>query len=269
MTGSGDLQFERAEPTTPGTELSCAGCKRRLDSSYYQVNGRVCCADCKQQIQESWQSGSGASGFLRAFGLGLGAAILGALVYFGIEVLTGYEFGLIAIGVGFLVGHAVKKGSRGRGGLGYQLLAVALTYSAIVATYIPPIIQGLKEQEAQSRVASAPPTAETPVSSEEGGAPPITVTESATTSAAMPATQEQSSSSAAAAENEPVHPLDMLFGLAALFVFACLAPFLAGFQNFMGWIIIAIGLYEAWKINKQAKLDVSGPFSVSARPSGA
>ena len=40
------------------------------------------------------------------------------------------------------------------------------------------------------------------------------------------------------------------------------APFLAGFQNFMGWIILAIGLYEAWKLNKKQELVFAGPFAV-------
>src|SRR6266566_11816 len=64
----------------------------------------------------------------------LGGAVVGAAVYFGIAALTGYEFGLVAIVVGLLVGGAVRKGSNGRGGRRYQLLAVFLTYTAVVVT---------------------------------------------------------------------------------------------------------------------------------------
>ena len=269
MAGTGDLQFERAEyPAAPGADLSCAGCKRRIEGSYYQVNGRVCCAECSRRIEAAWGSGSGVLGFLRALGFGLGAAILGALIYFAVEVVTGYEFGLIAIAVGFLVGHAVKKGAKGRGGLGYQLLAVVLTYSAIVTTYIPPIIKGLKEQALKSQNGSATATKAQP-SSSTGGVPTAT---SATAAAGSPtpASQGQSGTgSSATAEAEHVQPLQLFLGLAALFAFACLAPFPAGVRNFMGWIIIAIGLYQAWKINKPARLDVSGPFAVSGKPVGA
>ncbi len=51
--------------------------------------------------------------------------------------LTGYEFGLIAILVGYAVGIAVRRGSSGRGGWPYQLLAVGLTYASIVGSYLP------------------------------------------------------------------------------------------------------------------------------------
>ncbi len=51
--------------------------------------------------------------------------------------------------------------------------------------------------------------------------------------------------------------------LVLLFAIAFAAPFLGGFENFMGWIIIAIGLYEAWKLNRREKLDFEGPFRVA------
>ncbi len=50
---------------------------------------------------------------------GVAAAAVAALVWWGIRALTGYELGIIAIGVGFLVGMAVRMGSSGRGGLAY------------------------------------------------------------------------------------------------------------------------------------------------------
>jgi len=39
------------------------------------------------------------------------AAALGAGIYFGISALTGYEFGLVAIVVGLMVGWAVRRGA--------------------------------------------------------------------------------------------------------------------------------------------------------------
>jgi len=41
-----------------------------------------------------------AASLFRAFLYGLGAAILGSLVYYAISATTGYEFGLIAVLVG-------------------------------------------------------------------------------------------------------------------------------------------------------------------------
>jgi hypothetical protein len=55
--------------------------------------------------------------------------------------------------------------------------------------------------------------------------------------------------------------------LALILAFAFATPFLLGAQNLIGLLIIAFGLYEAWKINKRPHLDIQGPFSVA--PAGA
>ena len=71
---------------------------------------------------------------------GIGVGLAGTIVYWAILAATGYEFGLIAIVVGFAVGKAVHWGSRGRGGWAYQTLAIGLTYLAIVSAYVPMIV---------------------------------------------------------------------------------------------------------------------------------
>lgn len=50
--------------------------------------------------------------------------------------------------------------------------------------------------------------------------------------------------------------------LALLFLLSAAAPILAGFENFMGWIIIGIALYEAWKLNRRPPLLLRGPLPV-------
>lgn len=44
---------------------------------------------------------------------GLGASIIGAVIWAVVTVLTGYQIGYMAIGVGFLVGFAIKIVGRG------------------------------------------------------------------------------------------------------------------------------------------------------------
>jgi hypothetical protein len=51
-----------------------------------------------------------------------------------------------------------------------------------------------------------------------------------------------------------------------LLAFACAAPFLAGAQNLFGLVIIGIGMYEAWKLNKRVPLVISGPHAIAPRP---
>ena len=38
------------------------------------------------------------------------------------------------------------------------------------------------------------------------------------------------------------------------------SPFLGGFSNVIGLLIIAIGLFEAWKQTRPAPFTTSGPF---------
>jgi len=72
-----------------------------------------------------------------AAGFGVIAGFLGWLLYFGVLKFTGYEVGLISIAVGWGVGLAVRIGSRGVGGLGYQILAVLITYLSIAFSSAP------------------------------------------------------------------------------------------------------------------------------------
>ena len=60
----------------------------------------MACAICQQPIAGSFQEINGAV-----------AAALGA-VYFGIEALLGYEFGLVAVVVGLLVGQGSQSVER-------------------------------------------------------------------------------------------------------------------------------------------------------------
>ena len=43
-------------------------------------------------------------------------------------------------------------------------------------------------------------------------------------------------------------------------------PFLAGLENIMGIIIIGIGLYEAWKLNRREALTITGPHAIARTP---
>ena len=48
-----------------------------------------------------------------------------------------------------------------------------------------------------------------------------------------------------------------------LVLLACAAPFLAGVQNVIGIVIIGIGLYEAWKLNRRVPFEITGPHPVA------
>jgi hypothetical protein len=139
-----ELQFETAEDAEPATsEARCKGCNAPF-LSYFDINGVPVCAACKDKFLEMRQR-SHVPDLLRATVLGVLAAIAGAALFYGIVALTGYQFGLVAIVVGLLVGFAVRKGSRGRGGWRYQALAVGLCYLSICSTYVPFVVKAIQE----------------------------------------------------------------------------------------------------------------------------
>lgn len=249
MSDSG-LQFDRAERAAPGGGASCALCKQPIASTYYEINGHVTCQRCRGQILAAWSKGSPGSRFAKALGLGAAAAVLGAGVYFAIEALTGYEFGLVAIVVGLLVGGAVRKGSNGRGGWRYQLLAMFLTYSAVVATDSSLIAREMTKQfraRADSIQASAAPSAAT-----------------AGVTAGSVLTDNTSGPKRA-------HPGPFAFalGFTVLLALAYAAPILIGVSSPLHFVIAGIALYEAWKLNRGGVLRVNGPYQVSASPAAA
>jgi hypothetical protein len=69
----------------------------------------------------------------RAVVLGLGGALLGALLYAGFIQLTNIQIGYLSIVIAFLVAKGMMIGSKGRGGIQYQVTAIALTCVAVAA----------------------------------------------------------------------------------------------------------------------------------------
>jgi hypothetical protein len=244
----GDLQFDRAEFSGGAQPTVCATCRAPIRDTYYEVDGQVTCDRCRRRAEFARTSGSAPARFAKAAVFGTVAAAVGAGLYYGVRALTGYEFGLIAIVVGLMVGGAVRAGSGNRGGVPYQLLAMFLTYASIVSTYIPPILQEITKANPG---AAAPATADGVPAADA----PATTVATAGETPAPPA--------AAAAAAAP-SLAGLAIAVAALVFLAFAAPFLMGIENVIGIVIIGIGLFEAWKINRKTALVVAGPFRMSA-----
>jgi hypothetical protein len=140
MPDSGDLQFERAEYAGGNAGPACCTCKQPATPQYHQFNGRVFCTNCRQQIEQSIQQLHQRGSMAQAALFGVGAAVVGALIFYAVTSVTGYEIGLIGVLVGFLVGKAVRKGSGSIGGTQYQVLAIVLTYVSIASRYVLEIL---------------------------------------------------------------------------------------------------------------------------------
>src|SRR5207245_4459736 len=222
------LQFDHAELDGSAASLTCAVCSQAIATSYYEVNGNVTCQRCRSQTLAGWNRGSPGGRFAKALGLGLGAAVVGAGIYFGIAALTGYEFGLVAIVVGVLVGGAVRKGSNGRGGRRYQLLAVFLTYTAVVVTDSSLIAREL-QKEWSARAAS-------PAAVAAGVSAPTDAAPSTSPRPGLPA---------------------IALGLAVIIALAYAAPIMIGITSPIHLLIAAFALYAAWKLNRGIALHVA------------
>ena len=133
-----DLQFERADFGAAPAAKTCTGCHQPIAGDYYDVNGQPFCPACtashpagaRRQRRVARPSGAPSAP-------ASAAGAVGSALYYIVERISGYQLSIIAIAVGFLVGRAVRWGTGGRGGVLYQVLAVALTYVAIAFSALP------------------------------------------------------------------------------------------------------------------------------------
>jgi len=238
-TPGAPLQFDTAEFGQPAV-MGCSSCGQSIATEYYALNGATLCGTCRAAI--AGEKGTPVSRALRAGFAGGIAGFAGGLLYFLVLYLWEWQFSLISIATGFAVGIAVKWGSYGRGGAFYQAMAMSLTYLAIVASLMAAGLVQLASDEPDKKskpgaASTATPDAES-VSSAPGG------------------------SSLAGGTDASEDGSGFLIGLVMLFGLMLALPFLSGIENIIGIVIIAIGVYEAWKINKRPA--ITGPHAVGA-----
>jgi hypothetical protein len=223
----------------------CAACKQPIRDAYYSAKGKTFCAGCKAKIEAALaREGNFGRGLL----FGLGGAVAGGAVYYGVAAVSGYEIGLIAILVGWLVGRGMQVGAHAVGGRKYQIAAVALTYLAVAGSYTA---YALREARSDRTPATR-------------GVAATTRGDSATAANPVLAAKEDGS---AATTPPPLRALVTLLGLTLGL------PIIVGFSNLpgsaLGLVIIGIGLMQAWRMNRKPELEIQGPFQIgSAEPAG-
>jgi hypothetical protein len=250
-----ELQFDRAEFGGQPASQTCAACQQPIVDRYFDVNGQITCPTCRETIANVLEKSPGWTAPFIALAAGLAGGVVGALLYYAVLKLTGYEIGLIAIVVGLLVGRAVRWGSGGRGGRVYQVMAVAITYLAIVSTYVPFIIEGIQNnaaQEAALQTASA-----------DGTSTPPPAPGARTGSAANDTSSSRAAVGGSSADDAPMTGGSVAVALVLLFLLLLATPFLAGLQNIIGLLIIGFALWEAWKSNRRVPLAIAGPFELA------
>lgn len=136
----------------------CTLCGRVIEGRFAMVRAKIACVSCAARERDSATRMSApvraasrpmsapvedaigveeSGAFAPALFYGIGAAVIGLVVYASFTIVTHWYFGYVALLVGWMVGKAVMQGSGGVGGFRYQVTAVVLTYAAISLASIP------------------------------------------------------------------------------------------------------------------------------------
>jgi hypothetical protein len=228
-----ELQFRRAQPVAgpePEAGKSCAACKLPIDGQHYQVQNHVICPSCAAKILAGKQAKKPIP-WVRLVIYGAGAAVAGCILY-AIPLAMGFQIGIVALAVGWMVGKAIRAGGYGIGGRPQQILAVGLTYFAISTSFIPALVfTGLKKGFTQGAARAKNPSAQP----------------------------------AAAEVAKPVKAISPGKAVAGLLVLATISPFLELASSPVGGLIslfiIFIGLQRAWALTAGHEILVTGPYS--------
>lgn len=133
MSAFNTPQFNLAEYAGPDI---CRYCRRPISGTYYRVRAAMACPECTDKLRAAMAK-SDSSAYLFALVCGMGAAIVGMILYSAFTIITGWIVSYVSLAVGWMVGTAIKKGSGGSGGRRYQITAALLTYAAISMSALP------------------------------------------------------------------------------------------------------------------------------------
>jgi hypothetical protein len=238
-------QFGTAEYLGSPGDDHCQFCHQPLAGTYYRVNEAMACLACAERARGELAKDTHAA-YMRGLLYGIGAAVVGMILYATFAITTGIIIGYVSLAVGWLVGNAILKGSGGVGGRRYQITAVLLTYSAVSMAAVPIWIHyaGKQKHAQEQDLAARQRQLETEFGQEGHTATP--------------------------APNKP-QP-SMAGALATLALIGIASPFIeiweAGpsFGTIIGIVILIVGMKIAWRITAGRPLQIYGPFANTAPP---
>ncbi len=232
-------QFGTAEYVgTPGGD-HCRFCHQPIGGNYYRANDAMTCPACAEKMRGELAKDTHAA-FVRAVVFGIGAAIVGMILYATFAIVTGIVIGYASLAVGWIVGKAMIKGSNGVGGRRYQIVAVLLTYVAVSTAAIPMWIDYSRKHPQQLHTAKQ--------------------------TAGKPASDNDSLDQAPPSEKPKVN---IVKALSTLVLLGLASPFLKladGFGGIIGLMILFVGMQFAWKFTAAKPLEIFGPFDNSLQP---
>lgn len=147
--------FDTALPSRGGEDSVrvCQRCNMMLDEEFTIVHGKPACAYCTTILKGQKKDPSGSStaqiaarkqdsnatseggGMPLALAYGFASSLFSATAYAAIVIATQFEIGFFAVGMGWAVGSAVRKGNGRAAGTGLRVAALAFVYLALVLAY--------------------------------------------------------------------------------------------------------------------------------------
>lgn len=120
-------------------KIKCSKCGSTLPSSdaYRFKSGKqivYICEDCRLLVNKEYETELIDPNLVGGLLGGLAGGLLGGLGWYLFVVLTKFELGYIAIGVGYLVAHGVYLGSGKKRGISLQFIALGETFLALLAS---------------------------------------------------------------------------------------------------------------------------------------
>ncbi len=271
--GADDLQFDRAVDASAASAGSvvCSKCNAPIRMYYYHVDGETACSTCKLSVERaSGGPGRSGPGMLKAVLYGLGAAIAGAMIYYAVMEYLNIEIGIVAILIGYMVGHAIRNATSGQGGRRFQILAAGLTYLAVAMAYAPFSLRGITGSEQASAVADSADAASDEVTMASTDVDADVIDEE---TAADGKADAAAATSETSAEPEQLGAAGIALGLGGGLLFVLLLPVVMIIGSMPSGLIsaaiIGFGMHQAWSMTKGGQTVISGPYKVGSEPSPA
>ena len=229
-------QFGTAEYVgTPGND-HCQFCHQPVATTYFRVNGAMACPSCADKMRNATAPDTHGA-FVRALLFGVGAAILGMILYAAFAIITGIVIGYASLAVGWIIGKAMIKGSNGVGGRRYQIVAVLLTYAAVSTAAIPIWIHYAGENK-QSKQTSQ-----------------------------QQSSSQQASDSDRSQGSAPTEKPSFAAAMVTLLGLGLASPFLEigsdPLGGLIGLVILFVGMRFAWRFTTARAPDILGPIDNS------
>ncbi len=214
----------------------------------------MACPACTEKVRTELAKDTHAA-YMRSLVFGIGAAIVGMILYATFEITTGLVIGYVSLAVGWMVGTAMKKGSGGVGGRRYQITAALLTYAAVSMAAVPVWIHFAREhrqaQIQQEQTKSELAAEQRQLESESGKQDP---------NSAPPTPELQAPRSS------------LLGALGHLALLGIASPIVEVWDSgptlswAIGIFILFIGIRIAWRLTAGVRIQVYGPFDDTAQP---